>query len=110
MALGGKKNKKSSGKSGGKKEAKYVTLMTILESKEDDDGKKGDDWAKANNWKGRLIWQEFGGEEGDDEDNSNFYEIKKAFIGKPHEDAPDFVLQTIVVNLKNPKAAELLET
>jgi hypothetical protein len=107
MGLGGK-TKKSSGKKD-KKENKYVTLMSVLAGK-DEDGEKGNDWVKANSWKGRLIWQEFGGEEGDDEDNSNFYEIKKAFIGKPHEDAPEFVLQNIVVNLKNPKAAELLET
>ena len=105
MALGGKSTKKDS--SGGKKESKYVTIFQILEGKENDDGAK-EPWAKASTYKGRLVWQEFGGDDGNDEENSTFYEIQKAFIGKPHESAPDFVLQTLVVNLKNPKAARPL--
>jgi hypothetical protein len=108
MALGGKK-KKPAGKSGGKKESEYVTVFQILQGKETDE-REAEPYAKANDYKGRLIWQKFGGEEGDDEENSTFYEIKKAFIGKPHESAPEFVLQTLVVNLKNPNAAEVLDT
>jgi hypothetical protein len=56
-----------------------------------------------------LIWQAFGGEDGEDQENSKFYEIKTAFIGEPHDKAPDYVLDNIVVNLNNPKAAELLD-
>lgn len=107
MALGGKKKKQSSGGQG-KKEAEYVTIMQILQGQDQDD-REGEPYAKASNFKGRLIWQKFGGENGEDEDESTFHEVKTAFIGKPHPDAPDFVLQTLVVNLKNPKASSVLD-
>lgn len=108
MALGAKKKKSSGGE--GKKESKFVTVFQILEGKPRDGEKEGQAYAKASDFKGRLIWQEFGGSDGKDEDDSKFYEIKSAFIGTPHESAPEFVLQTIVVNLLNPKAAELLDS
>lgn len=110
MALGKSKKKKSGfgGKSKGeKKDNRYVNIMSILEGQENDNG-DAKPYAKASNYKGRLIWQAFGGEDGDDEEDSTFFEIKTAFIGEPHEKAPDFVLQTLVVNLNNPKAAEAL--
>lgn len=104
MALG-KKNSKSKGEKG-KKEGRFVNIMTVLEGKEENDDGEKKPWVKASNYKGRLIWQSFGGEAGDDEEDSTFFEIKNAFIGTPYKDAPEFVLQTIVVNLNNPKAAE----
>lgn len=104
MALGSKKSKKKSSGNGGKKEARYVNIMQILEGQARD-GEEAKPYAKAQDYKGRLIWES----QGEDGEESTFYEIKTAFIGEPHESAPEFVLQTLVVNLNNPKAAQRLE-
>lgn len=107
MALGKKKKAKTSG--GGKGgEKRYVTVMEILQGQDNEHG-EGKPYAKASTYKGRLIWQAFGGEKGDDEENSEFFEVKSAFIGEPFESAPEFVLQTLVVNLANPKAAQAID-
>lgn len=82
----------------------YATLMEVLQSADDDEKV----YVKANTYKGRLIWQAFGGEDGDDEENSEFYEILSAQVWEPFKDSPPFVLQRIVINLNNPKAAKLL--
>lgn len=109
MAFGSKKKKATTGSSGKPKENRYVNIASVLEGEARDDGSENL-YIKASNYKGRLIWQEFGGEKGDDESDSTFWEIKTAFIGEPHESSPDFVKQNLVVNLLNPKAANKLES
>ena len=105
MALGGKKKevKKSSG------EKKYVNIMQVCMG-QGFEGKEPKEYLKANDYKGRLIWHEYGGENGDDPTTGTYYEIKTAFIGDPHEKSPDFVLQNVVVNLANEKAAVRMNT
>lgn len=105
MALGKKNKVKDSEKSSGKKgDAVYVNIAQVLE------GEKGDPYIKASNYKGRLIWQQFGGDEGDDESDSKFYEIKSAYINKPHPKAPEFVLQQLTININNSKQVSELES
>lgn len=105
MASGKKSKDKDSSGRGEKKDNKYVTLFQILEPKEKDKNGKKNPYAKASAYKGRLIWEE----QDEDGKSKGFYQINSAFIGTPHEDSPKFVLQTIVCNLNNPKAAEKLE-
>ena len=102
MALGQKKGQEK--KSTESPEKKYVNIMQVCMGK-GFDGQPPKEYVRGCNYKGRLLWQEFGGENGDDEANSTFYEIKTAFIGEPMKGSPEFILQNIVVNLANDKAA-----
>ena len=87
----------------GQKESKFVTIMRVLRGKPRDGETEGNEYVQADNYKGRLLWQAYG--KGDTleekQQNSKCYEILKGFIGTPHESAPEFVLQTIVINLNN---------
>ena len=94
----GKKEKKA--KDSGKKESKWVNVGSVCT------GQEGGLYIKASSYKGRLLWQAYGGEEGDDKENSTFHEIHTVSIFEPNEKAPDFVEQTLSVNLLNPKQAE----
>lgn len=100
MALRGKK--KTSKKKTAKKKAQWVTLGDLAESDryEDDDG-NAMLYFKASDYKGKLLWF--------DEENERYYEIKSASVFEPHEDAPDFLVKRIAVNLKNDKCATVLE-
>ena len=87
-----------------RKTGRFVTIMQVCEGMATAD-KPAREYIKANNHKGRLLWQSFGGPEGDDESESSYYEITSANIYEPHENAPDFVLQNIVINLNYEKSA-----
>lgn len=64
-------------------------ILTVIQK---DDGGI---YCKGSKYKGRLIWQDRNEETGEE----RFFVIKAASIFEPKEGSPEFVLQSICVNL-----------
>jgi hypothetical protein len=83
----------------------WVTIGQVLIAK----GEDSRTYFKANKYKGRLVWQQYGGADGNDPEESQYYEIESVALMKPFKGTPPFVKEVLRLNLKNPKAAKVLE-
>ncbi len=99
----GLNSKKKSGTSKSTKEkGESRNVFQILE------GKEGNSYAKASSYKGRLIWEDFGGED-EPNDGSKFFVVGNISLFEPGDKDPEFVKLRGVINLKNEKSATPLE-
>lgn len=98
MAIGKKSKKPTSSK---KPKADWRNILSVCQTEDERQ------YCKAGNYKGRLIWEDFNGEDEPNE-NSKFFVIKSANIFDPGDKDPDFIVAKVVVNLKNEKSVELM--
>lgn len=94
------KSKFQKGKSKSQGDKKWQNIASIRQSE-----------SKTNP---KEKYQNFQGEDYNDcallfmDSDGNIYKINKGSLFDPHENAPDFILKNLVVDLNNPEAAELL--